>query len=1639
MANLVVDSIPSRYRVTDRLAMRGETEAYAGIDSDSGAEVVIKISLADEGMALGEYQFLRRLEHPALEHVVDVGRTPVGGSFLVAVRAKGTPLSLGRVANPAIWKRLAWDLCNALAYLHARGIVHGDVNPSNVIVTEEGHATLIDLGLAKRMRDVCDGDTDVATDRGFSGTPGYAAPEALLGVQSERADLFGLGATLFFAWAGHGPFGEGRDAVVRMLRAPAPSIGKVAAPLPSGWNELLAELLASESAKRPVGAREVLARMARLAPDADDDTALRGALAVPHPAGDPLAGMVVGRTAAEKTLVALLGTLLSPETRVVTPVAVVCGDPGSGRRTLLRRVMDEVRIAGFTGSVPTLEWIVDRKPDWDQPDLLADRPDTEPRAAAARRRWLTELETARDRTGRAICVVFLETPVAEQRACMALCNTIRPAGIVVLGSDTDPSLLQDSLSLSLQPLSGDDIALLARQATGVAPSVEWIAGCLQATGGLAEAVALLVRDWILSSNRPSTFTAGAVGSDLDAVLRRNFGLLAVAEQRRVLLAALCPQGVDALGADVTSVSGWLVADGRNRCRVLSQRHAQAAIDGGSGVALDAPLRNALSTLVSSLDDKDGDMDPERLRLQAECCVLLQQTDRASVMLFRAGTLACRLGRFELSVRTFARGETLGVPLSIDHAPFFVRALGMQGQYAEARSRIASLQTRASGLEVARLSAWVERRSGDLESACNTLEHVAHGDDARIVAGDLARMRVSQGRYEDALSWVRFAADTDPSAKEAEVLALAYLGRTVDASRVAAAIQTTETFDRGKALALQALVAQLAGANETAAQTYRAAVAAYQASGDPHGAATATLNLALTLADSGDLASALPSFDRAIVELGRLGALRDKHQAVFNAGLLFARLGDTDSALSAEQVLAKMGHRNGVAAWLPMLASARLRTQGRFAAAAEKGEQAADAFESSGDPAMAATCCASAAIDWLHSRSKAPAGRLLSRISDSLQSLDEVLLAKIAFAMASRSSPTSEAENGALLALANRLINSADAATLSGRRIVALRLAVAAARALETLGDERAGRWIRNAQSRLQEIRNMTPDKWKDGLLTDPDIGWLSHMGNDEKRNTNEGTQASVADLATRVTRAESRLRRFVRISRRINTETGGTRLLETILDTVLELTEGERGFILLRGAQGELTVKLARNISEETLHGESLAFSRSIASQVAQTGEPVVTVDAAGDARFAKAMSVSHLRLRSVIAVPLIVRGETLGTIYVDNRLRRGAFTDEDLQVLLDFAEQAAIAIENTRLVSELRRSERQVAALNEQLQSELQVRKEEISSMRVELHENREALALRYDYRNIVGRSPAMQDLFRLLDRVTDTDLPVVVLGESGTGKELVARAIAANGARKAKPFVSENCAAIAETLLESTLFGYVKGAFTGADRDTRGLLAVADGGTLFLDEVAEMSPALQGKLLRVLQDGEYRRVGGQRVEKANVRVIAATNRDLEKMVAEGKFRQDLYYRLAVVTIRLPPLRDRREDIPLLVERFLKAHERNGICKTIAPAALSRLCAHRWPGNVRELENEIGRAFAFSESSITVADLSPHLASDDGAGVPGDPDDLSLKPRVERLEKFLIREALGRFDGNQTKAARILGLSRFGLQKKLVRYNLPT
>lgn len=310
------------------------------------------------------------------------------------------------------------------------------------------------------------------------------------------------------------------------------------------------------------------------------------------------------------------------------------------------------------------------------------------------------------------------------------------------------------------------------------------------------------------------------------------------------------------------------------------------------------------------------------------------------------------------------------------------------------------------------------------------------------------------------------------------------------------------------------------------------------------------------------------------------------------------------------------------------------------------------------------------------------------------------------------------------------------------------------------------------------------------------------------------------------------------------------------------------------------------------------------------------------------------------------------------------------------------------------------------------------------------------FSFSNIIGKSPAMTSLYDVMTKVADSDVPVLITGESGTGKELVATALHTNGLRKEKPFVVANCSAFNENLLESELFGHVKGAFTGALRDKQGLFEVADGGTFFLDELGEMSPALQVKLLRVLQDGTFMPVGGTKQVTVDVRVVAATNRNVEEMVKAGTFREDLYYRLNVVNLTLPPLRERKGDVPLLVEFFLKkvAEKSGKPLKEISSDAMAALESYGWPGNIRQLENELQRAYVMAgkDSLINRACLSPAVvASEVVEGDVAFPQEGKLKDVLESVERDMIVATLHRCDGNKSEAARQLGISRSNLIAK--------
>jgi two-component system, NtrC family, response regulator HupR/HoxA len=327
--------------------------------------------------------------------------------------------------------------------------------------------------------------------------------------------------------------------------------------------------------------------------------------------------------------------------------------------------------------------------------------------------------------------------------------------------------------------------------------------------------------------------------------------------------------------------------------------------------------------------------------------------------------------------------------------------------------------------------------------------------------------------------------------------------------------------------------------------------------------------------------------------------------------------------------------------------------------------------------------------------------------------------------------------------------------------------------------------------------------------------------------------------------------------------------------------------------------------------------------------------------------------------------------------------------------------------------------------------------------------------YRGIVGRSPAMQALFRMVEKVASTSATVLITGENGTGKELVARAIHQGSPRANAPFVAANCSAFNDNLLESELFGHRRGAFTGAALDKRGLFEEADGGTFLLDEVGDMTPALQVKLLRVLQEGTFMPVGGTQTKKVDVRIIAATNRDLAAMVKQGRFREDLYYRLHVVALRTPPLRERGEDLPRLIEHFLqRLSERNGRAKTLDPLTFEKLKAHRWPGNVRELQNEMERIWVLSGDERVIGPehlsrtlsavapresilpLEPPPSEDDQGQLVESPDE-PLQVSLERVERQIIERALQKVNGNRTRAAQALGVSRRNLIRKLQQLGL--
>jgi transcriptional regulator with GAF, ATPase, and Fis domain len=480
-------------------------------------------------------------------------------------------------------------------------------------------------------------------------------------------------------------------------------------------------------------------------------------------------------------------------------------------------------------------------------------------------------------------------------------------------------------------------------------------------------------------------------------------------------------------------------------------------------------------------------------------------------------------------------------------------------------------------------------------------------------------------------------------------------------------------------------------------------------------------------------------------------------------------------------------------------------------------------------------------------------------------------------------------------------------------------------------------------------------------------------------------------------------------------------LLEAMLDDVIEVTHADKGFLLLlEGAEAaadatapaataqagerKLAVRASRNVRKEAITNAEGGISDSIVKQVLETGRSVIVSDALADTQFGRSESVIAMKLSSVMCVPLVAQGQLIGALYVGNDKIKHLFHRTQLDLLSIFASQASMLLQNAMLLNALRADKAKLTA---------------------ELQDKR--------FGEIIGACASMLEVFRKLQKVAATDISVLITGETGTGKELIARELHRRSHRVNGPFITINCGAIPENLIESELFGHVKGAFTGAVASRPGKFQLADKGTLFLDEIGELPLNLQVKLLRALQERVVYRVGDSKPERVDIRVIAATNRNLEEEIKASNFREDLYYRLNVVNLWLPPLRERGEDVLIIARALLSkyAEELGNHVRGFAPAALAAIKKYPWPGNIRQLENRIKKALVLCDRPL----LSPEdLDLGPGAETPI----LPLEKAKEEFQRRYVLEALERNNGNRTQTARDLGVDPRTIFRYLEREQNP-
>ena len=1595
-----------RYRRLRKLGEGGSGRVWLVDDLLRDHPVALKEVARLDGPATetlrDEFVLLASLRHPNLVEVLAFhDRDEEFGQCFTLEFIEGDDLvTTVRREGVASLPGLFAESLRALAFLHDFGLIHRDLKPANLLVrerAEEGHRVVVlDFGLALQ------GSSEPQSRR-VVGTLPYIAPEVLAGeAPTRRSDLYSLGVVLFESVFGRlprdfDPAAPERyvlDAISGEIEMPA-----VPAGLPDSLGTLLSSLLDRRPEHRPATAAEALARL-------NDAFGTRLVLETPATRASRIeSGRPPGRAAELETL----ETLLAPG----APQRLIWIDAGAG-----------------CGKTRVLEWIAGeavRQGREVSHRLEALTSSSELPGDVPRLVLLDEIESAPESL-----IAALDRHAREPN---------RPSGIVlaaVRGEEVRGTLLRALIHdagfvptigrVTLAPFDEQGVREVARRALGRHEiSASKIRRLLEATEGNP----LLLRDALaFDGDEQPRAGAGVAASLVESIDRR---LQELDERETIWLRALV---VLRGGGDDETLRRLVGAD-REATRAAATRALRSGLVRRSRGGW-VPASRLIETRVRERTGRDdlrglsrlagellaeADAPPERL-------APLWQDAGESERAIESGLLA--------AARAEADANVVG---AIEWLAFVLAQLPRRDpRRAALRLRHAEQLKRAERYRAAaRAYAAVARWHEDPETRIDGRIFQAH---ALLRAGILSLGERIARRNLERAEQSEDGGESLARARATSVLAAAISATKSLTEAKALFKDAISRFDRLKAGADKVEALHLLALAHSGAAEFDAARVVWQEAETLARHYRDDRNLGNILVGRATMERRAERFDDALQYAKRAIEFTERHNQRRNLTIsrsslshLYLRTGKIDLALEMAAETARISRLSGNRLLLMSASSLHcevLNACGRPAESAQLARAVLEmpVVETENQQELYLTLTL---IESILERPAPGAGEVQALLETVMPQAD--LSPKIA-----------QAALMIELEACARFAWPLERASATWDRLEALRASLSgrpdpevqirARRAYADLLHQRSGRLDEALAladeaavlaehhdypalaSRSHALRSRILRRL--GRTVDADDAWAvgrSHLDEaagriEDERVRHDFIQRPIfADLTrpeAATSTGEKRLLAIYEMIRVLNSENDPDLLLESMLDMALQVVRAERGMILLRDGD-DYRVNVARNLEKETIR-DATEFSRNVVL-TAGSGTAVLAVDTDKDERLRELKSVNLFGIRSVLCVPLRSRGEIIGAVYLDSRNSGALFSYDDLRFLEAFGDHAALALENARIRREL-----------------------ELENRRLQV-----AAESRISFDNLIGRAPAMQQVYDLIGKVAETHLPVLIFGESGTGKELVARAIHRHSLRRRKPFLSENCAAIPETLLESELFGHVRGAFTGAERDRVGLFEQADGGTLFLDEIGDMPHAMQARLLRVLQEGEIRRVGGERVRKVDVRVLAATHRDLARDVEAGRFREDLFYRLQVLVIQLPPLRERPGDVPLLVQHFLEriSRERG---RTEPPrlrsAVLTLLERYHWPGNVRQLENQLQRmALLAGDGPISLEVVE----SDDDLKRTLLVERSSADPifSLERNEKQQIAQALASCDGNRTRAAKMLGISRATIFRKVKQYEL--